>query len=124
MAGADSAELEKAQLNVQQAQMSLDSAVRNLAQATLTAPIAGTVTALTAQAGDTVGSTSFITLSDLAQPRLQFWVEETDMASAVPGNAVNIVFEALPDYTFPGEILSVEPALVSVKRRRQGAGER
>ena len=35
------------------------------------------------------------------------------MASAVPGNAVNIVFEALPDYTFPGKILSVEPVLVA-----------
>jgi HlyD family secretion protein len=113
LAGATAAELEKAKLSVQQAQMSLDSAKRNLAQATLSAPIAGTVTSLTAQVGDAVGSTAIITLSDLAQPQLQFWVEETDMASAVPGNTVNIVFEALPDYTFPGKILSVEPALVA-----------
>jgi HlyD family secretion protein len=112
-AGATPAELEKATLSVQQARMSLDTARRNLAQATLIAPMVGTVTALTAQAGDTVGSTSFITLSDLAQPQLKFWVEETDMASAAPGNAVNIVFEALPDYTFPGVILSVEPVLVT-----------
>jgi RND family efflux transporter MFP subunit len=113
LAGADPRELEKAELSVRQARMNLESARRNLDQATLTAPIAGTVTALTAQPGDTVGSTAFITLSDLAEPRLQFWVEETDMASAAPGNAVNIVFEALPDYTFSGVILSVEPALVS-----------
>jgi len=113
LAGATAADLEKAKLSVQQAQMSLDSAKRSLAQATLTAPIAGTVTSLTAQVGDAVGSTAIITLSDLAQPQLQFWVEETDMASAVPGHAVNIVFEALPDYTFPGKILSVEPVLVS-----------
>jgi HlyD family secretion protein len=113
LAGATPAEIEKARLSVQQAQMSLDGANRNLAQATLTAPMAGTVTSLTAQVGDTVGSTSFITLSDLARPQLKFWVEEADMASAAPGNAVNIVFEALPDYTFPGVILSVEPVLVS-----------
>jgi HlyD family secretion protein len=113
LAGANAADLEKARLNVQQAQMSLDSAKRKLAEATLTAPIAGTVTALTAQAGDAVGSTAIITLSDLANPQLQFFVEETDMASAVPGNAVNIVFEALPDYTYPGKVLSVEPALVT-----------
>jgi HlyD family secretion protein len=113
LAGAAPADLEKAKLSVQQAQMSLDSAKRNLAQATLTAPISGTITSLTAQAGDTVGSTAIITLSDLAQPQLKFWVEETDMASAVPGNAVNIVFEALPDYTFPGKIQSVEPVLVA-----------
>jgi HlyD family secretion protein len=113
LAGADAADLEKAKLSVQQAQMSLDSAQRKLAEATLTAPISGTVTALSAQAGDTVGSTAIITLSDLANPQLQFFVEETDVASAVPGNAVNIVFEALPDYTFPGKVLSVEPALVT-----------
>jgi multidrug efflux pump subunit AcrA (membrane-fusion protein) len=41
-------------------------------------------------------------------------VEEADLASVAPGNAVNVVFEALPDYTFPGEILSVDPALVDV----------
>jgi HlyD family secretion protein len=113
LAGAAPADLEKAELSVQQAQMSLDTAKRNLAQVTLVAPISGTVTSLTAQAGDTVGSTAIITLSDLAHPQLQFWVEETDMASAVPGNAVNIVFEALPDYTFPGKVLSVEPVLVT-----------
>ncbi|MGE5602908.1 MAG: efflux RND transporter periplasmic adaptor subunit [Nitrososphaerales archaeon] len=113
LAGADATELEKARLNVQQAQMTLDSAQRKLEAATLTAPISGTVTALTAQPGDTVSSAAIITLADLAHPQLQFFVEETDMASAVPGNAVNIVFEALPDYTFPGKVLSVEPALVS-----------
>jgi HlyD family secretion protein len=113
LAGAAASDLEKARLSVQQAQMSLDSSQSKLAEATLVAPISGTVTALTAQAGDTVGSTSFITLSDLADPELQFFVEETDMASVVPGNAVNIVFDALPDYTFPGQVLSVEPALVS-----------
>jgi multidrug efflux pump subunit AcrA (membrane-fusion protein) len=43
-----------------------------------------------------------------------FWVEETDLASVAPGNAVNIVFEALPDYVFPGEILNVDPSLVRV----------
>jgi HlyD family secretion protein len=111
--GASAGDLEKAKLSVQQAQMSLDGATRNLAEAMLTAPISGTVTSLTAQAGDTVGSTAIITLSDLANPELQFFVEETDMASAVPGNAVNIVFEALPDYTYPGKVLSVEPVLVS-----------
>jgi multidrug efflux pump subunit AcrA (membrane-fusion protein) len=36
------------------------------------------------------------------------------LASVAPGNVVNIVFEALPDYTFPGEVLSVDPALVTV----------
>ena len=47
-------------------------------------------------------------------PQVRFWVEETDLTSVAPGNAVNVVFEALPDYTFPGAILSVDPALVTI----------
>ena len=39
---------------------------------------------------------------------------EVDLASVAPGNAVNIVFEALPDHTFPGQIISVDPVLVDV----------
>ena len=113
LAGADSSEVEKAKLSVQQAQMSLDSAKRKLEGAKLMAPMAGTVTSVTGQVGDSVSAAAIITLADLANPQLQFFVEETDMASAVPGNAVNIVFEALPDYTYPGKVLSVEPALVS-----------
>ena len=112
-AGSDASEVEKANLSVKQAEMNLDSAKRKLEGITLTAPISGTVTAVTVQPGDTASTAAIMTLADLANPRLQFFVEETDMSSAVPGNAVNIVFEALPDYTFPGKVLSVEPGLVS-----------
>ncbi len=114
LAGADATELEKAQLSLEQARLNLQSARRKLDQLVLKAPIAGTVTAVNARVGDSVGSGAIITLADLSQPRLKFWVEEADMASAAPGNAVNIVFEALPDYTFRGEILSVDPMLVTV----------
>jgi multidrug efflux pump subunit AcrA (membrane-fusion protein) len=45
---------------------------------------------------------------------LQFWVEESDMSGVAAGNRVEIIFEALPDDTFTGEVIRVDPALVTV----------
>jgi multidrug efflux pump subunit AcrA (membrane-fusion protein) len=68
-----------------------------------------------ASVGDTVSSnTAVVTLADLEAPQILFWVEETDLVSVARGNAVNIVFEALPDDVFTGEILNVDPSLVRV----------
>jgi RND family efflux transporter MFP subunit len=112
--GASAKDLETAQLNVAQAELNLQSALRQVDETELVAPVSGTVTEVGAKAGESVGTSSFITLADLDQPQVQFWVEESDLMSVAPGNAVSIVFEALPDYTYPGTILSVDPVLVTV----------
>jgi len=114
LAGASSKDLEAAQLSVEQARLNLESAQRALDNTVLVAPAAGTVTDVAAQAGEAVGSGAIVTLADLQEPQVQFWVEEADMTSVAPGNSVSIVFEALPDYTFPGEIVSIDPMLVTV----------
>jgi RND family efflux transporter MFP subunit len=114
LAGASASSLETAQLNVTQAQLNLESAQRTLAVTQLVAPLSGTVIAVEAQVGESVGTSPLITLADMDKPQVLFWVEEADMASVAPGNRINVVFEALPDYTFPGEIVSVDPMLVTV----------
>jgi HlyD family secretion protein len=114
LAGASASDLETAQLNVAQAQLNLEGAQRTLAETQLLAPGSGTVVAVEAQAGESVGTSPFITLADMEEPQVLFWVEEADMASVAPGNSVNVIFEALPDHTFPGEIVSVDPILVTV----------
>jgi RND family efflux transporter MFP subunit len=113
LAGADASDLETAQLNVEQAELSLASARRTLSETQLIAPMAGTVIAVDATVGEAAG-TPAITLADLAEPLIEFWVEESDLTSVAPGNAINISFEALPDYAYAGEILSIDPALVTV----------
>jgi RND family efflux transporter MFP subunit len=114
LAGATASDLETAQLNVAQAQLNLESALRTLAEAQLLASVSGTVIAVEAQTGESVGTSPLITLADMEEPQVLFWVEEAEMASVAPGNRVNVIFEALPDYTFPGEIVSVDPMLVTV----------
>ena len=114
LAGASPEDLEAAQLSVEQARNNLISAQDEVEDTVLRAPFAGTVMAVEAQVGQTVGTTAIVTLADLETPQVLFWVEETDLMSIAPGNAVNVVFEALPDYTFAGEVVSVDPMLVDV----------
>jgi RND family efflux transporter MFP subunit len=114
LAGASANELETAELSIAQAQLELESAQRSLEETQLIAPVAGTVTAVEAGASEAVGTEPIVTLTDMEEPVVQFWVEEQDLSSVAPGNRVEIVFEALPDYVYPGEITSVDPALVDV----------
>ena len=85
----DSNPVKDAELAVLQAETKLTQAQMDLANATLTAPMEGTVTALTLEAGKSAGSTS-ITLADLDAPLVRFWVEETDLGSVLVGNKVNL----------------------------------
>ena len=117
--------LTQAMLAVDEALLAREEALADLEAAQLTAPFdgvvmdvvstAGVVMGVAATSGEQVGtSTPIVTLADLQEPLLQFWVEETDMGSVVVGNLVNVVFEAWPDDPFTGEIIRVDPVLVTV----------
>ncbi len=114
LAGVSPEDREVAELGVKLAELSLANAQRQLANTVLTAPIAGVVTEVRARAGEAVGGTPLIVLADLGAPLVRFWVEEADLLSVAPGNPVKVVFEALPDLTFNGQIVRVDPALVTV----------
>jgi RND family efflux transporter MFP subunit len=104
----------RAELSADQAALALADARADLEAADLRAPFDATVVDVTAMPGEYVGTASFIALADLEAPVLQFWVEESDMGGVGVGNRVEIIFEALPDDTFTGEVIRVEPALVTV----------
>lgn len=114
LAGASPEELELAQLNVENARRKLASVQADLEGTVIKAPFAGVVTAVDAEVGETVGTSAIITLASMENPLVRFWVEESDLGSVAGGNPVNITFEALPDYTFTGKIIRVEPTLVTV----------
>ena len=107
--------LTRAMLAVDQALLAREEVLADLEAAQLYVPFDGTVMDVAATVGEQVNAnTPVLTLADLEEPLLQFWVEETDMSSVAVGNLVNIVFEALPDDTFTGEIVQVNPVLVMV----------
>jgi len=107
-------DLQTAVWAVQQAELNLKSAQLALANATLTAPANGAITALKADVGEAVGATPIITLAQLEPPLVRFYVEESDLAQVAVGYSVTVVFDAAPDVPFTGKIVQVDPALVTV----------
>lgn len=110
--------LQQAQLNQEahglslaQAQLNLEAAQADVEGTVLVAPMDGTVTAVNYHVGEQVGTGAFLTLADLAQPMLEIYLDETDLDKAGLGYEVEVVFDALPDETFTGEIVQVDPAL-------------
>jgi HlyD family secretion protein len=114
LGGTTAADLETAQLNVEQARRNLESAQLALEDTVLTAPFAGTVTAVGASAGEMVGTSSMVTLADLSEPSVEFYLDETDLELIAVGYEVEVTFDALPDSVFGGHVVSVDPALVEV----------
>jgi HlyD family secretion protein len=104
-----------AEFAVDEALLAHEEAKADLEEAQLYAPFDGTMMDVSAEPGDQVGtSTAILTLADMKEPLLQFWLEESDMGNVAAGDQVNVTFEALPDYTFTGTVVRVDPVLVTV----------
>ena len=112
--GLDPDGLAQAENKVANAQIAYKEAKNDLENATLTAPFDGVVVSVAGLAGDKVGTGTFISIVDLAHPRIEFSVDETDMDQAAVGNTAHVVFDAFPDDTFTGVITQINPALQTV----------
>lgn len=97
--------LENAQANVQAAQLALENTH-------LFAPISGKVMSLDFKVGDYINSNStLMTISDLTQPSLEIFLEESDWANILVGFETEVTFDILPDSTFSGRVVRVDPGL-------------
>lgn len=106
--------IESAEWALEQARIDLEEIQLSLEQMTLTAPISGTVTTVNADVGEAVTTDPLVTIIDLDEPLLLFYLEESDLDKADPGNRVEVRFNAWPDDVFEGEIVEVEPALTEI----------
>jgi HlyD family secretion protein len=105
--GAALAAYEQALADVASAQKAIDAT-------RLSAPIHGTVMSVGFQAGDTAGSGSTVTISDLDQPyQLEVYLDESDWGNVKAGYPVEVTFDLLPDKVYTGKVLSVDPGLSS-----------
>jgi HlyD family secretion protein len=115
-------DLVRAEVAVDRALVARQRAAADLEAAKLYAPFDGVVMDIAVDTGDQVDTssqevgtnTTILTLATMQEPLVRFWVEESDFSSVVVGNAVNIVFEALPDDTYSGAVIQVDPVLVTV----------
>lgn len=109
--GPDLDEIAKAELQLIDAKAKLAVSQENLEQSTLVAPMDGTVLRVDGQVGDTV-SGAFITIADLNQPHLEVFLDETDLDKIEVGYAAEVIFDALPDSVFTGQVVLVDPTLM------------
>jgi RND family efflux transporter MFP subunit len=70
---------------------------------------------LTLNTGDYVSSgTAIATISDLAQPSLEVFLDETDWNNVRVGNEAEASFDILANRTFAGKVAQVDPGLYSL----------
>jgi len=99
------AQLEKARLSLQTTQLNLDATH-------LLSPISGTVTSITSHIGEMVGTAPFITITDLSQPYLEIFLDETDLDKIDLDYQVEVIFDALPDDVITGHVVQLDPSLI------------
>lgn len=98
--------LENARANVEEARQTLEATE-------LRAPVAGTITAVDAVVGETVGEASVMTLMDISLPHVEFYLDQTDIDKASVGAEVEVVFDAYPDIVYSGEVTGIDPVLTT-----------
>jgi multidrug efflux pump subunit AcrA (membrane-fusion protein) len=108
--GPDPDEVVMAELRVANAQAALAVSQRNLDEAEIRAPFSGTVMAVYADVGESVSS-PFITLANLNQSELEIFLDETDADKIDLGYEVEVIFDAIPDSIFFGQVVQVNPSL-------------
>ncbi|HVX39797.1 MAG TPA: efflux RND transporter periplasmic adaptor subunit [Gemmatimonadaceae bacterium] len=95
---------------------SLDLARQNLQDATLEAPISGTVIARPVTQGQIIvsalsanGGTLLMTIADLSRVRMQVTVDEVEMGNVRVGLPATVAVDAFPDRTFNAIVEKIEP---------------
>ncbi|MEI7646121.1 MAG: biotin/lipoyl-binding protein [Chloroflexales bacterium] len=104
-------DLSVARMAIEAAKVTLDQAKLDLDQATLAAPIAGTVARIDIDVGALAGPTSpAVILADLSSWRVETEdLTELEVVKLREGQAVTVSFDALPDANLPGTITQIKP---------------
>jgi HlyD family secretion protein len=109
-----------AQAQVVRAGASLDLAKQRLEDATVTAPVAGTVIEKTVSLGQVItsatgafgGGTTLLKMADLSRVRVRALFNETDIGQVQPTQPATVVVDAYPDRRFGGTVEKIEPQAV------------
>ncbi|MCA9954934.1 MAG: efflux RND transporter periplasmic adaptor subunit [Anaerolineales bacterium] len=104
--------VEANQLNLTQAQLNVTAAEETVAGTELVAPMDGTIMAINYDVGENVSGV-MLTLANLEQPMIEAYLDESDLNMVGVGYEVDVVFDALPDDTFVGTVVLIDPQLVN-----------
>jgi RND family efflux transporter MFP subunit len=111
--GPDPQEVALAEARLAVAQAKLAQAQSATLVKELAAPIDAKVLSTGATPGDRINGQVILTLADVSQPLLQVHLDEADLDSVRAGYQANVVFDSLPDVTFTGHVVQVDPSLAN-----------
>ena len=108
------------QAQLVRARTNLDLAQQRLEDATVRAPITGTVIEKTVSLGQVItsgtsslgGGTTIVKMADLNQVRVRALVTEADIGTITPGLSATVTVDAYPDRPFRGSVEKIEPQAV------------
>ncbi len=109
-----------AQASFVRAKTSLDLAQQRLEDATVRAPVEGTVIEKTVSLGQVIqagtssvgGGSTILKMADLSRVRARALVNETDIGQIAAGQEATVTVDAFPDHPFRGKVEKVEPQAV------------
>ncbi|MDK1030096.1 MAG: efflux RND transporter periplasmic adaptor subunit [Anaerolineae bacterium] len=96
---------------MENAQLSQQSAENNLNATRLIAPFSGTIMSLDFVVGDSVGTSAVLIIADLSQKYLEIFLDETDWGNIAVSYDAEVIFDALPNQVFTGKVTQVDPGL-------------
>jgi multidrug efflux pump subunit AcrA (membrane-fusion protein) len=106
-AGADPLDIQSQNLSIEQAQVSLQTAEQNLAYDSIRAPIAGTISAVSAIVGETVPSAA-VTMVGSGEEAV-VTLNEVDAAKVAVGQKATLTFDALSNVSLAGQVVELDP---------------
>ncbi len=109
-----------AQASVVRARTTTDIALQRLEDATVTAPVYGTIIEKSVSLGQVItsatssasGGTTILKMADLGQVRMRALFNETDIGSVQAGQEATVTVDAYPDRPFRGTVEKIEPQAV------------
>lgn len=109
--GPKSSDLQVAQASINQAQEDLDSANKDLTEATLIAPIDGLITEVSAQENQNVTTDSVIMTMAAGQDSLQIdtSVDQADISQVKAGQKADITLDSTPNEHISGTVSQIAP---------------
>jgi HlyD family secretion protein len=106
--GATDYQIAQAEVAVEQARISLQQAENNLADATLTAPFAGVVTAVHVNVGE-MANGILVDMVDSSSLEVVLAVDEVDIGDLYVGQTAVVTLETWPNAEINGEITAIAP---------------
>jgi HlyD family secretion protein len=119
--------LESARYGVSQARAGVDEASDRLSKTIFTAPMAGKVTRLNVEEGETViigtmnnPGSLVLTISDLSVIEVVVKVDETEVSEISLGDSASIRIDAFPDRDFAGFVTEIGNSAINPPAQQQG----